>query len=110
MVGDVGDQGPAAARLTRQMRAAYDAGAQGWDGGPGPMYRDLARALVAHAGLPLTGRRVLDLGAGTGAAGAAALPAGRRADLRQAAEAAVALTAARPVDVSMLILTGRSPR
>ena len=40
------------------------------------MYQDLARALVAEAGLPVAGQRVLDLGAGTGAAGAAALTAG----------------------------------
>jgi ubiquinone/menaquinone biosynthesis C-methylase UbiE len=76
VVGGPGDPGPSAARLTTGTRSAYDAAADGWDAGPGPMYRDLARALAAHAGLPLAGASVLDLGAGTGAAGAAALAAG----------------------------------
>ncbi len=40
------------------------------------MYEPLARALVAAAPVPLTGRVVLDLGAGTGVAGRAALAAG----------------------------------
>jgi ubiquinone/menaquinone biosynthesis C-methylase UbiE len=66
----------AAAQLTSRTRAAYDSAADGWDDGPGRMYQDLARALVAEVGLPVAGQRVLDLGAGTGAAGAAALAAG----------------------------------
>jgi SAM-dependent methyltransferase len=40
------------------------------------MYESLARALVAAAPVPPTGRVVLDLGAGTGVAGRAALAAG----------------------------------
>jgi SAM-dependent methyltransferase len=76
VVGGPGDPGPAAARLTTGTRSAYDAAADGWDAGPGPMYRDLACALVANAGLPVAGATVLDLGAGTGAAGASALAAG----------------------------------
>jgi SAM-dependent methyltransferase len=81
MVGDLGDPGgPVAgltgAGLTGPVRVAYDAGADGWDAGPGLMYRDLARALVASAPVPVAGASVLDLGAGTGAAGAAALSAG----------------------------------
>jgi SAM-dependent methyltransferase len=42
------------------------------------MYRGLARALLASPGVPVAGRRVLDLGAGTGVAGQAALAAGAR--------------------------------
>ena len=42
------------------------------------MYAPLARALVAAAPVPLAGRLVLDLGAGTGVAGRAALAAGAR--------------------------------
>jgi ubiquinone/menaquinone biosynthesis C-methylase UbiE len=76
VVGELGGPGPPAARLTSSTRAAYDAAADGWDGGPGQMYRELGRALLAHARQPVAGRKVLDLGAGTGAAGAAALTAG----------------------------------
>jgi SAM-dependent methyltransferase len=87
----VGDQGPgrrALAELNTGLRAGYDAAADGWDAGPGPLYEPLARALVAAAPLSLAGRVVLDLGAGTGVAGRAALAAGARrvvgADLSEA--------------------------
>jgi SAM-dependent methyltransferase len=76
MVAGESGPGPAAARLTAAVRAAYDTAATDWDGGPGQMYVELARALVGQASVPVAGRRVLDLGAGTGAAGAAALAAG----------------------------------
>jgi SAM-dependent methyltransferase len=76
MVGDPGAPGGPAAELTGPVRAAYDAGAEGWDAGPGLMYRDLARALVASAPVPVAGASVLDLGAGTGVAGSAALAVG----------------------------------
>lgn len=80
MVGGPGDPGPVVARLTGAARLtdAYDSAAGSWDDGPGRMYNELARALVAAAGLPVAGERVLDLGAGTGAAGGAALAAGAR--------------------------------
>jgi ubiquinone/menaquinone biosynthesis C-methylase UbiE len=58
------------------VRASYDTAAAGWASGPGPVYTRLAEALIAAAPVPLAGRRVLDLGAGTGAAGRAALAAG----------------------------------
>jgi SAM-dependent methyltransferase len=77
-VGDAGGQGGAAARLTTELRAAYDAAAGDWAGGPEQMYARLAGALVAAAPVPLAGRSVLDLGAGTGVAGRAALAAGAR--------------------------------
>jgi SAM-dependent methyltransferase len=76
MVGGQGTGGPADARLSAPVRAAYDLAAAGWADGPGRMYADLARALLAQPGLPVAGRRVLDLGAGTGVAGRAALAAG----------------------------------
>ena len=57
------------------LRADYDAAAAGWVGGPEEMYEALARSLVAAAPVPLAGRLVLDLGAGTGVAGQAALAA-----------------------------------
>ena len=53
------------------------------------MYTPLARALVGEAPLPVAGRRVLDLGAGTGVAGRAALAAG--ADRVVAADLATAM-------------------
>ncbi len=67
-----------AAELTAGVRAGYDAAAEEWADGPGPMYEQLARVLVAAAPVPLAGRLVLDLGAGTGVAGRAALAAGAR--------------------------------
>jgi SAM-dependent methyltransferase len=67
-----------AAELTAGVRAGYDAAAQEWADGPGPMYENLARVLVAAASVPLAGRLVLDLGAGSGVAGRAALAAGAR--------------------------------
>ena len=58
------------------MREAYEAAAADWAGGPEQVYTPLARALVGEAPLPVAGCRVLDLGAGTGVAGRAALAAG----------------------------------
>ncbi|MGO9163130.1 MAG: class I SAM-dependent methyltransferase [Streptosporangiaceae bacterium] len=74
----LGDVGLGDVGLSAEMRAAYDAAAAAWRAGPQAVYAVLARALVAAAGLPLAGRRVLDLGAGTGVAGTAALAAGAR--------------------------------
>ena len=65
-------------QLAAELRADYDAAAGDWAGGPGPMYASLAQALVPAAPVPLSGRLVLDLGAGTGVAGRAALAAGAR--------------------------------
>jgi SAM-dependent methyltransferase len=76
MVGEPGAQGGRSAELTPAVRASNDAAAGGWASGPGPMYTRLAEALIAAAPVPLAGRRVLDLGAGAGAAGRAALAAG----------------------------------
>ncbi len=78
MVGDARRTGGRAAELTAGLRAGYDAAAPAWADGPGPMYARLAGALVAAAPVPLAGRRVLDLGAGAGVAGQAALAAGAR--------------------------------
>jgi ubiquinone/menaquinone biosynthesis C-methylase UbiE len=67
---------PDLAELAPQVREAYEAAAADWAGGPEQVYTPLARALVGAAPVPVAGRRVLDLGAGTGAAGRAALAAG----------------------------------
>ena len=56
--------------------AGYDAAAASWDAGPGRLYASTAEALLDAAPVPLTGARVLDLGAGTGIAGRAALARG----------------------------------
>jgi len=73
----VGNQSPSR-RPPADLTASYDAAAGSWDTGPGPIYEPLAQALVAAAPVPLTGRVILDLGAGTGAAGRAAIAAGAR--------------------------------
>ncbi len=65
-----GELTPAGANA--DLRAAYGAAAGGWAAGPEPVYGPLARALVGAAPVPVTGRRVLGLGAGTGVAGRAA--------------------------------------
>ena len=54
--------------LVSEIRAAYANSVDGWATGPAWVYRRLAVALVAAAREALTGRRVLDLGAGTGIA------------------------------------------
>jgi ubiquinone/menaquinone biosynthesis C-methylase UbiE len=76
VVGGEGGGGGAAADLTARLRDAYDAAAPAWALGAERMYRPLAQALVGQ--LDVAGRRVLDLGAGTGVAGRAALAAGAR--------------------------------
>jgi len=82
MVGDAGGSCDRAAELNAALaaglRAGYDAAADDWDGGPGKIYAPLARALVAVAPVPLAGRLILDVGAGTGVASRAALAAGAR--------------------------------
>src|ERR1700738_5279143 len=79
MVGDELRQGGSVAELTAGVRAGYDAAAEEWADGPGQMYAQLATVLVASAPVPpapRAGSRVLDLGAGAGVAGRAALAVG----------------------------------
>jgi ubiquinone/menaquinone biosynthesis C-methylase UbiE len=78
MVGGERRTGGGVAELTAGLRAGYEAAAPAWADGPGPMYAPLAQMLVAAVPVPLAGAVVLDLGAGTGAAGWAALAAGAR--------------------------------
>ena len=77
-MGGEGGAGQPPARVTAGLRAAYEAAAGGWADGPERVYAPLARALVLAAPVPVAGRQVLDLGAGTGVAGRAALAAGAR--------------------------------
>jgi SAM-dependent methyltransferase len=81
--------------MTAEVRAAYEASARLWAEGPEPVYAELARALLACAGGPPACGRVLDLGAGTGVAGQAALAAGAGA------------VVAADVALEMLLLRGR---
>ncbi len=71
MTGPCGDFGAGVAR-------AYDATAAGWSRGPALVYDRLAVALVDASPVPLAGRTVLDVGAGTGAASLAATGRGAR--------------------------------
>ena len=80
-MGDPRGAGRAAADLgsadvTGSVRAAYEAEPRSWAAGPEPVYAALAEALVAHVAPLLPGAPVLDLGAGTGVVGRAALAAG----------------------------------
>jgi SAM-dependent methyltransferase len=74
VVGDAGGPG----RSVSGLKRAYDAGARQWANGPEPVYASLARALLASLDGEVADGRVLDLGAGTGVAGRAALAAGAR--------------------------------
>jgi SAM-dependent methyltransferase len=56
--------------------AAYSATGGAWQVGPGRIYDRLAQVLLARAPVPVRGQRVVDIGAGTGAATRAALDAG----------------------------------
>ncbi len=62
--------------LVAEMRRAYAGAAWQWATGPAALYRRLATALVASAHVELQGRRVMDLGAGTGAASEALIEVG----------------------------------
>lgn len=68
------------------VAAAYSATGAAWQAGPGRIYDVLSEHLVAHAPVALAGRRVLDLGAGTGAATRALLRRGARPIALDAAE------------------------
>lgn len=62
--------------MPSDMRVAYDQAASAWVDGAERVYAQFADTLVAAAPVPLAGAIVLDLGAGTGVAGRAALAAG----------------------------------
>ena len=62
--------------MTAEVAAAYSESASAWQAGPGRIYDRLADVVVSHCPIPLAGCRVLDHGAGTGAAGRAVASAG----------------------------------
>jgi len=88
--------------LTIDSVAAYSVTGGAWQLGPGRIYDRLAAVLVARSPASLLGRRVLDVGAGTGAASRAALDAGAASVV--AIDAAVGMLAhqstARPAAVA----------
>jgi ubiquinone/menaquinone biosynthesis C-methylase UbiE len=55
---------------------AYGIAGTVWERGPGRVYNRMAEVVLEHAPVPLTGRRILDLGAGAGAASRAISTAG----------------------------------
>jgi ubiquinone/menaquinone biosynthesis C-methylase UbiE len=57
---------------------AYGATGEAWSSGPARIYDRLAEVLVAASPVPVAGRTVLDVGAGTGAASLALAAAGAR--------------------------------
>jgi ubiquinone/menaquinone biosynthesis C-methylase UbiE len=61
------------------VAGAYSATGGAWQHGPGRVYDRLAEVLLARSPVPVRGCRVLDVGAGTGAASRAALAAGATA-------------------------------
>jgi len=71
-----GGRSVAVTGFASQVTDAYDATGDAWAAGPARVYDRLADALVARSPVPLAGRTVLDLGAGTGAAGRALGAAG----------------------------------
>ena len=58
------------------ISSAYEGVAEAWATGAARLYDPLARAIVGEYPLPLEGRRILDLGAGTGAVSRALLERG----------------------------------
>lgn len=60
------------------VAAAYEASACAWARGPAAVYDPLAAALVACCPFDLAGRRILDLGAGSGSVSRAARAVGAR--------------------------------
>lgn len=58
--------------MTSPVAAAYDLTGAAWQAGPGRVYDRLAETALDRCPAPLAGARLLDLGAGTGAAGRAA--------------------------------------
>lgn len=61
---------------TASLAEAYSATGGAWQHGPGRVYDRLAAEIVGRCPFPLAGARVLDLGAGTGAASRAAARTG----------------------------------
>lgn len=81
--------------VSAAVRTAYSASAAAWAGGPSRVYDRMAEVLIARSPVSLTGRIVLDIGSGTGAAARAIRAAGGRPVAVDAA-AAMATASAGP--------------
>ena len=76
-VTQAGRAEPGGSRPRRGLVDAYDRTGRSWEDGPGRLVYDrMAEVLVAASPVPLAGRRMLDIGAGTGAAARRILAAG----------------------------------
>ena len=84
-----------------QVGEAYDRGAESWRRGPEAVYARLADALVGTAPVPLTGARVLDVGAGTATAARAALARGAASAV--ASDLAAGMLRSRPAGVAAVV-------
>lgn len=62
--------------MSRGIASAYSATAEAWPRGPDRIYGRFAEVVVGRSPVPLEGGRVLDVGAGTGAASRVALAVG----------------------------------
>lgn len=62
--------------LNRDLAGAYSSASGSWQRGPGAVYDRLAEVVLARSPTAVAGARVLDAGAGTGAASRAAAAAG----------------------------------
>lgn len=67
-----------AASALRGLTEAYSTTGAAWQRGPGHVYDRLSQRVVRDAGIDWSGRRVLDVGAGTGAGSRALAAAGAR--------------------------------
>lgn len=91
---------------TDALVRAYSSTGAAWQRGPGRIYDRLAETLVAASPVPLAGRLVLDLGAGTGAATRAIRAAGGSSI---AADVALGmLRAMRPEQVARAVADARA--
>lgn len=86
--------------LSAAVADAYDATGAAWERGPALVYGRLADLLVAASPVALTGARVLDLGAGTGAATRAARARGADVIALDIAAAMLAASDDRPPAVA----------
>ncbi len=98
---DTEDRGPprppgASDDFDAAVARAYEATGAAWSRGPALVYDRLAVALVDASPVPLAGRTVLDVGAGTGAASLAAAAVGARVVAIDVAHAMVRANRAAP--------------